>query len=65
MQKIPGLLGRRGLEKNRREARFFLPPNFILGMKRNEGTEAFGVGSTAVAVGVGRFVGVPGEIETK
>jgi hypothetical protein len=45
----------------------FLPPNFILGMKRDEGTEkpavAFGVGSTAVAVGVGRFpgVGVPGE----
>ena len=46
----------------------FLPPNFILGMKRAEGTEkpaeAFGVGSMAVAVGVGRFpgVGVPGEI---
>ena len=48
----------------------FLPPNFILGMKRVEGTEkapeAFGVGSTAVAVGVGKFpgVGVPGEVET-
>jgi hypothetical protein len=46
---------------------FFLTPNFILGMKRAEGTEkpeAFGVGSTAVPVGVGRFpdVGVPGEI---
>ena len=46
-----------------------LPPNFILGMKRVEGTEkpaeAFGVGSTAVGVGVGRFpgVGVPGELE--
>lgn len=48
----------------------FLPPNFIFGMKRAEGTEkpaeAFGVGSTAVGVGVGRFpgVGVPGELET-
>ena len=48
----------------------FLPPNFILGMKRVEGTEkpaeALGVGSTAVGVGVGRFpgVGVPGELET-
>ena len=47
----------------------FLPPN-ILGKKRVEGTEkpaeAFGVDSTAVGVGVGRFpgVGVPGELET-
>jgi hypothetical protein len=44
-------------------------PNFILGMKREVGTEkpaeAFGVGSTAVGVGVGRFpgVGVAGESE--
>jgi hypothetical protein len=49
----------------------FLPPNFILGMKRAEGTEkpadAFGVGSTAMGVGVGRFpgVGVPGELESE
>ena len=48
----------------------FLPPNFILPMKRDEGTEkpeeALGVGSTAVGVGVGRFpgVGVPGEVVT-
>ena len=47
----------------------FLPPNFILGMKRAEGTEkpaeAFGVGSTAVGVGVSWLpcVGVPGELE--
>jgi hypothetical protein len=46
----------------------FLAPNIILGMKRAEGTEkppeAFGVGSAAERVGVGRFpgVGVAGEL---